>query len=129
MDKIKNLADLRKMKEGMQSRMSMRENSDSSDAIIQIKVGMATSGIASGAKETMSYLITELDKRQIKALVMQVGDMGYSYAEPTVEVTIPGKDPVVFGDVKIPRAQEIIEKYIIGGELIEGILPANYRSI
>ena len=36
---------------------------------------------------------------------------------------------VVFGDVKIPRAQEIIEKYIIGGELIEGILPANYRSI
>ena len=129
MDKIRNLADLRKMKEGMQSRMSMRENSDSSDAIIQIKVGMATSGIASGAKETMSYLITELDKRQIKALVMQVGDMGYSYAEPTVEVTIPGKDPVVFGDVKIPRAQEIIEKYIIGGELIEGILPANYRSI
>ena len=54
MDKIKNLADLRKMKEGMQARMSMRENSDSSDAIIQIKVGMATSGIASGAKETMS---------------------------------------------------------------------------
>ena len=42
MDKIRNLADLRKMKEGMQSRMSMRENSDSSDAIIQIKVGTAT---------------------------------------------------------------------------------------
>ena len=129
MDKIRNLADLRKMKEGMQSRMSLRENSNSPDAIIQIKVGMATSGIASGAKETMSYLITELDKRQIKALVMQVGDMGYSYAEPTVEVTIPGKDPVVFGDVKIPRAQEIIDKYIIGGALIEGILPAKYRSI
>ena len=129
MDKIRNLADLRKMKEGMQSRMSLRENSNSDEAIIQIKVGMATSGIASGAKETMNYLITELDRRQIKALVMQVGDMGYSYAEPTVEVTIPGKDPVVFGDVTSPRAQEIIEKYIIGGELIEGILPANYRSI
>ena len=129
MDKIKNLADLRKMKEGMQSRLSLRENSNSDEAINQIKDGMATIGIASGAKETMNYLITELDKRQIKALVLQVGDMGYSYAEPTVEVTIPGKDPVVFGDVKIPRAQEIIEKYIIGGELIEGILPANYRSI
>ena len=116
MNKIKNLAELRKVKEGMQSRMSMRENADSTEAIIQIKVGMATSGIASGAKETMNF-------------VMQVGDMGYSYAEPTVEVTIPGKDPVVFGEVKIPRAKEIIEKYIIGGELIEGILPANYRSI
>ena len=129
MDKIKNLADLRKMKEGMQGKMSMRENSNSSEAIIQIKVGMATSGIASGAKETMNHLITELDKRQIKALVMQVGDMGYCHAEPTVEVTIPGKDPIVFGNVNIARADELSEKYIIGGELIEGILPANYRSI
>ena len=129
MDKIKNLADLRKMREGMQSRMSMREKSDSGEAIIQIKVGMATSGIASGAKETMNYLITEIDKRQIKALVMQVGDMGYCHAEPTVEVTVPGKDPVVFGNVNIARAQEIIDKYILNGELIEGILPANYRSI
>ncbi|MBQ7575881.1 MAG: (2Fe-2S) ferredoxin domain-containing protein [Bacteroidales bacterium] len=129
MDKIKNLAELRKMREGMQGKMSMRENSNSSEAIIQIKVGMATSGIASGAKETMNYLITEIDKRQIKALVMQVGDMGYCHAEPTVEVTIPGKDPVVFGNVNIARAQEIIDKYIVNGELIEGILPANYRSI
>ncbi|MBQ6436884.1 MAG: (2Fe-2S) ferredoxin domain-containing protein [Bacteroidales bacterium] len=129
MDKIKNLADLRKMKEGMQGKMSMRENSNSSEAIIQIKVGMATSGIASGAKETMNHLITELDKRQIKALVMQVGDMGYCHAEPTVEVTIPGKDPIVFGNVNIARADELIDKYIVKGELIEGILPANYRSI
>ena len=129
MDKIKNLADLRKMKEGMQGKMSMRENSNSSEAIIQIKVGMATSGIASGAKETMNHLITELDKRQIKALVMQVGDMGYCHAEPTVEVTIPGKDPIVFGNVNIARADELIDKYIVNGELIEGILPANYRSI
>lgn len=129
MNKIKNLADLRKMKEGMQGKMSMRENSNSSEAIIQIKVGMATSGIASGAKETMNHLITELDKRQIKALVMQVGDMGYCHAEPTVEVTVPGKDPVVFGNVNIARADELIDKYIVKGELIEGILPANYRSI
>jgi NADP-reducing hydrogenase subunit HndB len=129
MDKIKNLADLRKMKEGMQGKMSMRENSNSSEAIIQIKVGMATSGIASGAKETMNHLITELDRRKIKALVMQVGDMGYCHAEPTVEVTIPGKDPIVFGNVNIARADELIDKYIVNGELIEGILPANYRSI
>lgn len=129
MDKIKNLADLRKMREGMQGKMAMRENSNSTEAIIQIKVGMATSGIASGAKETMNYLITELDKRQIKALVMQVGDMGYCHSEPTVEVTIPGKDPVVFGNVDTKRAQELIDKYLVKGELIEGILPANYRQI
>ena len=129
MDKIKNLADLRKMKEGMQGKFQMRENSNSAEAIIQIKVGMATSGIASGAKETMNYLISELDKRQIKALVMQVGDMGYCHSEPTVEVTVPGKDPIVFGNVDIARAQELIDSYLVKGELIEGVLPANYRSI
>ena len=129
MDKIKNLADLRKMREGMLGKMSLRENSNSTEAIIQIKVGMATSGIASGAKETMNYLITELDRRDIKALVMQVGDMGYCHSEPTIEVTIPGKEPVVFGKVDTVRAEEIIDKYIVKGELVEGILPANYRSI
>ncbi|MCQ2137532.1 MAG: (2Fe-2S) ferredoxin domain-containing protein [Bacteroidales bacterium] len=129
MEKIKNLADLRKMKEGMLGKMSLRENSNSSEAIIQIKVGMATSGIASGAKETMNYLITELDRRDIKALVMQVGDMGYCHSEPTIEVTIPGKEPVVFGKVDTVRAEEIIDKYIVKGELVEGILPANYRTI
>ena len=129
MDKIKNLAELRRMKESMVDKITLRERSDSSEAIIQIKVGMATSGIASGAKETMSFLISELDRRQIKALVMQVGDMGYSHAEPTIEVTVPGKDPVVFGKVDIARATEIIDKYIVNGELTEGILPANYRSI
>jgi len=129
MNKIKNLADLRKMKDDMQNKIQLREKSDSPDAIVQIKVGMATSGIASGAKEVMNYLIEELDKRNVDALVMQVGDMGYCYAEPTIEVTRPGEDPVVFGYVDIAKADEIIEKYIKNGELVDGILPANYQSV
>ena len=129
MDKIKNLADLRKMKDDLHNKITLRERSDSPEAIIQIRVGMATSGIASGAKEIMAYLIEELDKRNIEALVLQVGDMGYCYAEPTIEVTRPGEDPVVFGYVDIAKADEIIEKYIKNGEMIEGILPANYQSI
>ena len=129
MNKIKNLADLRKMKDDLHNKITLRERSDSPEAIIQIRVGMATSGIASGAKEFMAYLIEELDKRNIEALVLQVGDMGYCYAEPTVEVTRPGEDPVVFGYVDIAKADEIIEKYIKNGEMIEGILPANYQSI
>jgi len=129
MNKIKNLAELKKIKEEMQGKMQLRENSNSPEAIVQIKVGMATSGIAAGAKEIMNYLMEELDKRGVKALVIQVGDMGYCHAEPTIEVTRPGSDPVVFGYVDIKKADEIIEKYIKNGELIEGILPANYRSI
>ncbi|NCC88232.1 MAG: (2Fe-2S) ferredoxin domain-containing protein [Clostridia bacterium] len=129
MSKIKNLADLRKMKDELQNKIHLREKSDSPDAIIQIKVGMATSGIASGAKEVMNYFTEELEKRNVEALVIQVGDMGYCYAEPTVEVTRPGEDPVVFGYVNLDKADEIIEKYIKNGELIEGIIPANYHSI
>lgn len=129
MNKIKNLADLRKMKDELQNKIQLREKSDSPDAIIQVKVGMATSGIASGAKEVMNYFTEELEKRNVDALVIQVGDMGYCYAEPTVEVTRPGEDPIVFGYVDIAKADEIIEKYIKNGELIEGIIPANYHSI
>jgi NADP-reducing hydrogenase subunit HndB len=55
--------------------------------------------------------------------------MGYCYAEPTVEVTLPGQDPVVFGDVNTAKADEIIEKYIKTGELVDGIIPVNYETI
>lgn len=129
MNKIKNLSDLRKIKDDLQNKIKLRETSDSPDSVVQIKVGMATSGIASGAKEVMSFLIDELDRRKIDAVVTQVGDMGYCYAEPTIEVKKPGQDPLVFGYVNTDKAKEIIEKYIINGELVEGILPANYQSI
>lgn len=129
MNKIKNLSDLRKIKDDLQNKIKLRETSDSPDSVVQIKVGMATSGIASGAKEVMSFLIDELERRKVDAVVTQVGDMGYCYAEPTIEVKKPGQDPLVFGYVNTDKAKEIIEKYIINGELVEGILPANYQSI
>jgi NADP-reducing hydrogenase subunit HndB len=129
MAKIKNLAELRKMREEQQKQLNLREKSNDPEKYVQIKVGMATSGIASGAKRIMDFLITELDKRGIEAVVTQTGDMGYCYAEPTIEVTRPGEEPIVFGYVDTQRADEIIEKYIKNGELVEGIIPVNYESI
>jgi NADP-reducing hydrogenase subunit HndB len=129
MNKIKSLADLRKMKDDVQSKINLRERSDNSENLVQIKVAMATCGIASGAKQTMDFLIQELDKRGISAVVTQTGCMGYCFAEPTIEVAIPGKDPIVFGRVDAEKADEIIEKYIKNGELVEGIIPVNYQSI
>jgi NADP-reducing hydrogenase subunit HndB len=90
---------------------------------------MATSGIASGAKEVMDYLIEELGKRGIDAVGTQTGDMGYCFAEPTIEVKRPNEDPIVFGYVDTKKADEIIEKYIKNGELVEGIIPVNYETI
>ena len=129
MTKIKSLADLRKIKEDLQEKIRLRENADQPEKLVQIKVGMATSGIASGAKEVMNFLIEELEKRNVEAVVTQTGDMGYCYAEPTIEVIVPGKEPVVFGNVTTKKADEIIEKYIRNGELVDGIIPRNYETI
>lgn len=129
MAKIKTLDDLRKMREGLKSQTLLRDKSERSEELIQVKVAMATCCIASGSRDTMNYLADELDKRNIEAVVTQTGCMGYCYAEPTVEVTIPGKEPIVFGYVDTKKADEIIEKYIRSGELVEGIIPMNYQSI
>jgi NADP-reducing hydrogenase subunit HndB len=129
MTKVKSLADLRKIKDDLHAKMNLREVAANPSSHVQIKVAMATCGIASGAKDVMDYMITELDKRNIEAVVTQTGCMGYCYAEPTLEVTIPGKDPIVYGFVDIKRADQIIEKYIKNGELVDGIIPVNYETI
>lgn len=129
MNKIKSLEDLRQLRESMQAKIKLRENGDNSESMVRIKVAMSTCGIASGAKEIMNFLIDELERKAIEAVVSQTGCMGYCYAEPTIEVTVPGKEPIVFGDVDKFRASEIIEKYIIHNELVDGILPVNYRTI
>ena len=115
MNKIKNLADLRDLKEKLQSKTKLREKSEYPEQLVQVKVAMATCCIASGSRETMNYIVDELDKRNIDAVVTQTGCMGYCYAEPTVEVILPGKEPMVFGYVDVKKADEIIEKYIKGG--------------
>ena len=129
MAKVKSLADLRKMKGELQSKVHLREKGDNYEKLVQVKVGMGTSGIASGAKEVFNYFVTELEKRNIEGVVTQTGDMGYSFAEPTIEVTIPGRDPIVFGEVNVEKADQIIELYIKNGELVNGILPENYDTI
>jgi NADP-reducing hydrogenase subunit HndB len=129
MNKVKTLADLKRLKSELQAKVELREKGENQEGRVVIKVGMATSGIASGAKEIMAFLIEELDKRNIDAVVIQTGDMGYCFAEPTIEVKRPGEDPIVFGYVDKQKADEIIEKYIKNGELVEGILPDNYQSI
>ena len=129
MTKIKSLADLKKMKSEFQSKIALREKSENPEGRIMIKVAMATCGIASGAKQVMEYLVDELDKRNIDAIITQTGCMGYCYAEPTIEITLPGNEPVVYGYVDIKKADDIIAKYIKNGEMLEGIIPVNYETI
>ncbi len=129
MSKIKSLADLKKIRDEKVSGLQSRERGEDAENLVQVKVAMATCGIASGAKETMEFIAEALEKRGVDAVVTQVGCMGYCYAEPTIEVKLPGSESVVFGGVNIEKADEIIEKYIKGGELVDGIIPVNYETI
>lgn len=129
MTKVKSLADLRKMKEQMANKVQLREKGDRPDKMVQVKVAMSTCGIAAGAKEIMNYIIDELDRQALDAVVTQTGCMGYCYAEPTIEVTLPSNSPVVFGHVDQKKVDEIISKYIIRGELVDGVIPVNYETV
>jgi NADP-reducing hydrogenase subunit HndB len=129
MNKIKSLSDLNGRKEEYLASLKGSENNSISPDKVLIKVHMGTSGIASGAKEIYEFLTVELEKRNIDAAVIRTGDMGYCFAEPTIEVTRPGEESLVFGNVDKLRADEIIERYIKNGEYIEGILPVNYQII
>ena len=123
---MKSLAELNAIRDKAKANMNIREDNEYTTRVL---VGMATCGIASGAKEVMEFFVEELDKRNIEAVVTQTGCMGYCFAEPTIEVTLFGKDPVVFGYVDVKKADEIIERYIKTGELVDGIIPKNYESI
>lgn len=129
MDKVKTLDDLRKMRESLRATLDLREKSNNPEQMVQVKVAMATCGIAAGAKEVMNQFIETLARENIDALVTQTGCMGYCYAEPTVEITVPGKDPIVFGRVNKEKVSEIVTCYIKCGILVDDIIPVNYRSI
>lgn len=125
MIKIKTLDELTNLRLELQAKQTKTDNGDK----VQIKVAMATCGIASGARDVRDYLTEELEKRSIDAIVTQAGCMGYCYAEPTIEVTLPNQAPLVFGYVDLKKADLIIEKYIKNNELVDGIIPINYETI
>ena len=112
------LDDLRKLRGEKQKAMEMRDNSNKD---VQVIVGMGTCGIAAGAKDTFTALIDALNEKNLpNVLVRQTGCMGMCHSEPTVEVVAPEMPAVIYGHVDAATAKEIVEKHIIGHELIEG---------
>ena len=126
MTKVKSFTDLQSLKDKYHEKQTFGAPDE---GVVQIKVGMATCGIASGAKGIMKFLIEECEHQAIDAQIKQTGCLGYCYAEPMVEVKLPDSEPVVFGYVDKKRAKEIIEKYIIQGEQIEGEILISFKTI
>ena len=116
-----SLDDLRKLRDEKKTDLRKRE-ADGKE--IQVIVGMGTCGIAAGAKQTLDAFISGLDEHKLvdSVLVRQTGCMGLCHSEPTVEIVAPGMPAVIYGPVDSAAVKEIIQKHIIGGELVGSIL-------
>ncbi len=115
------LEELRKLRDTKKTELRKREAEGKE---IQIIVGMGTCGLASGAKETLDSFLASLDEKKLvdSVLIRQTGCMGLCYAEPTVEVVVPGMPTVIYGKVDGKVAKEIVEKHIIGKQLLDNLI-------
>ena len=129
MTKIKSFEALKKYQEELKRIGDSLEEVRNAGNLVKVKIAMATCSNAAGAEEIMSFMTEALNKRGVDALVTKTGCMGYCYAEPTIEVTLPNHEPVVFADVDLQKADQIIESYIKQGEMVEGVIPVNYKTI
>jgi NADP-reducing hydrogenase subunit HndB len=113
---LKDLQNLRDVKKN-----DLRKR-DTEGKEVHVIVGMGTCGIAAGAKQTLDAFVAGLDENKLvdSVIVRQTGCMGLCHSEPTVEVIAPGMPTVIYGNVDAAVAKEIIEKHIIGKELLSG---------
>lgn len=127
--KIETLDDLFRMKQHLESQMSIREKSNNPSVLVQIRVALGTCGIAAGARDVMNLIIEKAESEKLPVLVTQCGCMGFCDSEPTVEVEKPGEEPVVFGNVDKVRAVEIIDRYVKEGLPVDGVIPVSNRKL
>ena len=95
MTKIKSLADLKRIKEEVQLKIKLRENSDNPAQLVQIKVGMATCGLAAGAEDVYHIISEEADRQGLDLMLVATGCIGYCQEEPLVDVYMPGRGHIL----------------------------------
>jgi (2Fe-2S) ferredoxin len=130
MAKIKSLEELQKMRQAAKDKLDLRSTADMEDRII-VRVGMATCGIASGARETLTAIVNELAKQKMHNVsVTQTGCMGYCAEEPIVEVVFNDKPSVLYGHVDAERGREIVVEHLKNGRLLQNaIITKDFEKI
>jgi len=111
---IKSKRELTELRKLYKPLIDLREKGLGKNKNIEILIGMATCGIASGAKDTYNELKTIIEQKKLSHVkLIQVGCIGYCYMEPTIQVCIPGKEPDLYGKITYDKAQEFIDEVII----------------
>lgn len=115
---MKTLAELQAIREKMQSQINLRSEDHNH---IRVIVGMATCGIAAGARPVLNTLADEVQARGLtdRISVTQTGCIGLCQYEPIVEVIEPGKDKVTYVKMTAEKAEEILERHLVGGHVVE----------
>ena len=110
---MKTLEELMALRDAAKAKMTVRE--DSSE-ITRIVVGMATCGIAAGARPVLNKFSEEIEKRNLANVqVTQTGCIGMCQYEPIAEVMVPGKEKVTYVKLTEEKVAKIIADHIVNG--------------
>jgi NADP-reducing hydrogenase subunit HndB len=114
--KMKSLAELQAIKDKMKNKIVLREGSGD----IRVVVGMATCGIAAGARPVLGAFVEAVNDAGLndKVTVSQTGCVGYCQLEPIVEIYEAGKDKVTYVHMTADKAREVVEKHLKGGKVV-----------
>ena len=111
---MKSIEELMAIRDKTRKNMTVRE--DTGDSKIRVVVGMATCGIAAGARPVLNAFVDEIAKRVVKGVsVQQTGCIGMCQYEPIVEVTEPGKEKVTYVKMTPEKAVRVVNDHIVNG--------------
>ena len=113
---MKSIEELMAIKAKMQDRVAIRKGSGDP----RIVVGMATCGIAAGARPVLNAFVEGVNEAGLsdKVTVTQTGCIGICQYEPVVEVYEEGKEKITYVKMTADKAKEVIEKHIKGGSVV-----------
>ena len=113
---MKTLAELQAIRDRMRSQIDLR---DAGDDHIRVVVGMATCGIAAGARPVLNALLEEVNKRNLQNVtVSQTGCIGVCRLEPIVEVFVPGQEKVTYVKMKPEMVPVIVEQHLVNHNVV-----------
>ncbi len=114
---MKSLAELAAIRDRMKDKIVLRESTDG----MRIVVGMATCGIAAGARPVLNAFVEGVDREGLnnQVIVSQTGCIGICQYEPVVEVYAPGKEKVTYVKMTAEKVEKVLAEHIKGGKVVE----------
>lgn len=121
---MKTIADIKAIRDKMQSEIITRDSAETNDT--RIVVGMATCGIAAGARPVFNTLMDEVATRNLKNVkISRAGCLGMCKLEPIIEVFVPGQEKVTYIKVDADKAKRIVADHIVNGNICTEYLISN----